>query len=63
MKTEDIIQLSVNDIQVKLKEKHDELMNLKLKTTTGQMKEPHRIKNIRKSIARLETEKSKKLRK
>ena len=56
MKPKDNIkELSVNEINLKLKEKHDELMNFKLKKTTGQVEKTHLIKINRKNIARLET--------
>lgn len=54
-KIKEIKELSVSEIQVKLKEEHDEQMSLRLKNATGQMGKPHLIKEKRRSIARLET--------
>lgn len=55
MKHKDIKELSISEIQVKLREKHDEQMDLRLRNATGQMKKPHLIRQVRRDIARLET--------
>lgn len=55
MKQKDIIQLSMSEIKLKLKEAHDELMSFRLKKVTGQVQKTHLIKLNRKKIARLET--------
>lgn len=54
-KTKESKELSVSEIQVKLREKHEEQMSLRLKNATGQMGKPHLIKEKRRNIARLET--------
>lgn len=54
-KNKEIKELSISEIQIKLKEEHDEQMNLRLKNATGQMGKPHLIKEKRRSIARFET--------
>lgn len=61
MKTKDIQELSLNEIQLKIKEFRNELLNLRLRKTTGQMEKPHLIKEKRRIIARLETAFNKKL--
>jgi len=55
MKIKDILQLSGKEIQLKLKEKHDELMSFRLKKIAGQVEKTHLIKQNRRDIARLET--------
>lgn len=55
MKQKDIMQLSVNEIKVKIKEKHDELMSFRLKKIAGEVQKTHLINQNRKDIARLET--------
>ena len=60
MKTKDIKELSVGEIQLKLKEEHNEQMDLRLKNAVGQMGKPHLIREKRRNIARLETQLSQK---
>lgn len=55
MKQKDIIQLSVNEIKAKIKEKRDELLNFRLKKVAGQVEKTHLIRENRRDIARLET--------
>ncbi len=52
----DIKELSVSELKLKLREEHDEQMNLRLKNASGQMKKPHLIKEVRRRIARLKTQ-------
>lgn len=56
MKNKDIKELSVSELQLKLREEHDEQMDLRLKNATGQMKKPHLIRVTRRKIARLKTQ-------
>lgn len=48
-------ELAVSEIQVKLREEHDEQMTLRLKSAIGQVGKPHLIREKRRNIARLET--------
>ena len=45
----------MSEAQLKIKELREELLNLKLRKTTGQMEKPHLIREQRRNIARLET--------
>lgn len=56
METKIIKELSHEEIKLKLKEKHNEQMDLRLKNAVGQIKKPHLIKKMRRTIARLETQ-------
>ena len=55
MKKKEISELSENELQVKLREEHEEQMNLRLKNAVGQVAKSHQIKAKRRNIARLET--------
>lgn len=61
MDAKKIMELSSKEIQLKIKEFRDELLNLRLKKTTGQMGKPHLIKLKRRTIAQLETALNKKI--
>jgi large subunit ribosomal protein L29 len=56
MKNSDIKNLSVPEIQKKLRELGDELLHLQIRKQTGQVEKPHMIKAIRKDRARLFTQ-------
>ncbi len=55
MKTKDIQELSVAEIEKKLRETREKLLDLRLKKQTGQVEKTHEITAARKSIARMET--------
>lgn len=55
MKAEEIKQLSVKELEVKINEARKELTNLRLRKRTGQVDKPHRIKSLRREIARMLT--------
>lgn len=55
MKQKEIEQLSATELKLKLQEKHEELMNFRLKKVAGQVQKTHLIKQNRQDIARLET--------
>ena len=55
MKTSDIRKLSNEEINSKIDEYKAELWNLRFASATGQLEKPHRIKELRKSIARMKT--------
>ena len=53
--TKDIREMSEVEIEKKLRETRDEHMNLRLRKQTGQIEHPHKFKELRHDIARLET--------
>lgn len=55
MKTKKIKELSPAELQKKLTDSRDELLNLKVRKQVGQVEKPHRIKELKRSIARMMT--------
>lgn len=60
MKTKEIRELSVAELDKKLREMRDELLNLNIRKTVGQVENTGRIRVLRRDIARFETIKSQK---
>ena len=60
MKAKEVRDLSVAEINVKLNETREELLNLRLRKQTGQVEKTHKLRALRKDIARLETIKTEK---
>lgn len=56
MKAAEIQKLSGEDLQAKLKETRAELFNLRFQMATGQLDNTARIKQVKKDIARIQTE-------
>lgn len=56
MEKKNLKELSVGELNVKLREEHEEQMSLRLKEAMGQVKKSHLIQEKRKNIARIETE-------
>ena len=56
MKAAEIQKLSGEDPQAKLKEARAELFNLRFQMATGQLDNTARIKQVKKDIARIQTE-------
>ena len=56
MKAAEIRELSADDLQAKLKEARAELLNLRLKMATRQLDNTARVKQVKKDIARIQTE-------
>lgn len=56
MKAAEIQKLSGADLQAKLKEARAELFNLRFQMATGQLDNTARIKQVKKDIARIQTE-------
>ncbi len=56
MKAAEIQNLSAEDLQAKLKEARAELFNLRFQMATGQLENTARIKQVKKDIARIQTE-------
>ena len=55
MKANDIRKLSTEEINKKITESKQELFNLRMKQATGNLENPGRIKELRKTVARLKT--------
>lgn len=55
MKTAEIRLMSIDQIQAKLTDTRNELMNLRFQVVTGQLTDTSRLKITRRLVARLET--------
>ena len=55
MKTNEIRKLSTEEINKKIAESKEELFNLRMKQATGSLENPSRIRDLRKTVARLKT--------
>ncbi len=55
MKVKEIRDMSEAELNKKLDDLKDELFNLRFRSVTGQLDNPMRIKEVRKSIARIKT--------
>ena len=55
MKTSDIRNMTVEDINKKIVEIKTELFELRMKQATGTLDKPHKINALRKDVARLKT--------
>jgi len=56
MKAAEIRELSAEDLQAKLNEARAELFNLRFKMATSQLDNTARVKQVKKDIARIQTE-------
>jgi large subunit ribosomal protein L29 len=55
MTAKEIRDLSPAEIQTKLRESREKLLQLRLRKQTGQVEKTHELRTLRKDIARLET--------
>lgn len=55
MTSKEIRDLSSAEIDTKLRETREQLLQLKLRKQTGQVEKTHELRTLRKDIARLET--------
>ena len=55
MTSKEIRDLSLTEIDTKLRETREQLLQLRLRKNTGQVEKPHLLRTYRKDIARLET--------
>ena len=55
MKTSEIKEMSETELNTKLAGLKDELFNLRFQMATGQCENPMKIKEVKKSIARIKT--------
>ena len=56
MKISEVRELSVQEINKKLRELGDELLQLQVRKQTGQVEKPHMIKSLNRDRARLLTQ-------
>lgn len=61
MTSKEINNLSLTEIDTKLREAREQLLQLRLRKQTGQVEKTHSIRAVRKDIARMETIKTAKL--
>ena len=55
MKTNEIREMSVEELETKLVGLKDELFNLSFQMATGQLDNPMKIREVKKSIAQIKT--------
>ena len=55
MKVNDIRNLSAAELNTKVSELKEELYNLRFQLATGQLENPMRIREVKKTIARIKT--------
>ena len=55
MTSKEIRDLAPAEIETKLRETREQLLQLRLRKQTGQVEKTHEIRTLRKDIARLET--------
>lgn len=55
MKANKVRDLSVNELEQKLVELKGELFNLRFQMATGQLENPVKVREVKKSIARIKT--------
>lgn len=55
MKTKDIRELSVVEIEKKIRDSRAELVQLRLRKQTGQVEKPHLLRELRRDLARFQT--------
>ncbi len=55
MKSKEVREMTVDELQQKLVSLKEELFNLRFQLATGQLDNPMRVRDVRKSIARVKT--------
>ena len=55
MNSKEIRELSSAEIDTKIRETREQLLQLKLRKQTGQVEKTHELRTLRKDIARMET--------
>ena len=55
MKYEELLELTVDELQIKEKELKDQLFKLRFQHTLGQLENPLKMKGVKKDIARIKT--------
>ena len=55
MKAQELADLDADELAARLAEAKEELFNLRFQNVTGQLDDPHRLREVRKDIARIFT--------
>ena len=55
MKTKEIIEMTSAELETKIAGLKEELFNLRFQMATGQLENPMKIREVKKSIARIKT--------
>ncbi len=55
MKTKELRELSVDELNNRRRELRQEMLNLRIQQQSGQLENPSRIKSLRREVARIET--------
>jgi len=55
MKVKDIRELSTEEINKKILDMKEELFNLRFQQATGNLEKPSRLRDLRKTVARMKT--------
>jgi large subunit ribosomal protein L29 len=55
MKAKEVRDMTADELQIKLSSLKEELFNLRFQLATGQLDNPMRVRDVRKSIARVMT--------
>ena len=55
MKAKELHELTVDELNTKLKELTEELFNLRFRHAIGQLENPASLKNVKKEIAKIKT--------
>ncbi len=55
MKTNELINLSAAELDAKIADLKEELFNLRFQMATGQCENPTKVREVKKSIARIKT--------
>jgi large subunit ribosomal protein L29 len=55
LSAKEVNELSVVELEKKIRDVRHELLELRLKKQTGQLEKPHLLKELRRDVARLET--------
>ncbi len=55
MKMSEVNELTVVELETKGRDLRVELFNLRIQKTTAQLEKPHRVKQLRRDVARMET--------
>jgi large subunit ribosomal protein L29 len=54
-KINDLREFSVNELQKKIRDTREELLDSRLKKKTGQLEKSHLLKELRRDVARMKT--------
>jgi len=55
MKVQEIRALNVGDLQAKVKDLQDQVFRLRIQKAMGQLDAPHKVRTLRRELARVET--------